>query len=129
MPGRGKYIDGIFNYCDRWCERCPFTSRCRSFAMEQSMNRLMAKKERQNAEYWAAMEKVLGEAIDPAIKEADQLFGDVKNDTPPAEPDDDALHDIEKHGRAERNHPLGRRSDEYIHFVDQFFDAHQEKAS
>jgi hypothetical protein len=23
-----KYIKGIYNYCDRWCERCPFTSRC-----------------------------------------------------------------------------------------------------
>ena len=34
------------------------------------MNRLMAKKERENAEFWAAMEKTLGEAIDPAIKES-----------------------------------------------------------
>jgi predicted protein tyrosine phosphatase len=23
-----KFIPGIYNYCDRWCERCPFTSRC-----------------------------------------------------------------------------------------------------
>ncbi len=23
-----KLISGIFNYCDRWCERCPFTERC-----------------------------------------------------------------------------------------------------
>ena len=23
-----KYISGIYNYCDRWCERCRFTSRC-----------------------------------------------------------------------------------------------------
>jgi hypothetical protein len=28
------YIPGIYNYCDRWCERCAFTSRCKSFAME-----------------------------------------------------------------------------------------------
>jgi hypothetical protein len=26
-----KFIPGIYNYCDRWCERCTFTSRCRSF--------------------------------------------------------------------------------------------------
>src|SRR5580693_4929295 len=26
-----KFIDGIFNYCDRWCERCYFTGRCRVF--------------------------------------------------------------------------------------------------
>lgn len=34
-----SYIDGIFNYCDRWCERCPFTMRCRTFAMEQEFER------------------------------------------------------------------------------------------
>lgn len=28
-----QFIDGIFKYCDRWCERCPFTSRCRNYAM------------------------------------------------------------------------------------------------
>ncbi len=27
------FIPGIFNYCDRWCERCPFTARCMKFAM------------------------------------------------------------------------------------------------
>ncbi|MDA3892205.1 MAG: hypothetical protein PF517_11130 [Salinivirgaceae bacterium] len=30
-------IDGIFNYCDRWCERCLFTDRCSQFDMEQEM--------------------------------------------------------------------------------------------
>jgi hypothetical protein len=29
---RDGFIVGIFNYCDRWCETCPFTSRCRLFA-------------------------------------------------------------------------------------------------
>ena len=26
------FIVGIFNYCDRWCDSCAFTSRCRLFA-------------------------------------------------------------------------------------------------
>jgi hypothetical protein len=26
-----QFIAGIYNYCDRWCERCTFTSRCRNF--------------------------------------------------------------------------------------------------
>lgn len=26
-----KFISGIYNYCDRWCERCSFTTRCRNF--------------------------------------------------------------------------------------------------
>jgi hypothetical protein len=28
------YIDFIYNYCDRWCERCPLTHRCVVFARE-----------------------------------------------------------------------------------------------
>jgi hypothetical protein len=33
----GRFVDGIYNYCDRWCERCSFTSRCRVFAMELAL--------------------------------------------------------------------------------------------
>lgn len=29
-----KFISGIHNYCDRWCERCVFTSRCAVYAQE-----------------------------------------------------------------------------------------------
>ena len=32
MEIQGGFIVGIFNYCDRWCETCAFTSRCRLFA-------------------------------------------------------------------------------------------------
>src|SRR2546428_13738189 len=36
MPEGGMHLQdgfivGIFNYCDRWCETCAFTSRCRVF--------------------------------------------------------------------------------------------------
>ncbi len=32
MEIRDGFIESIFNYCDRWCETCAFTSRCRLFA-------------------------------------------------------------------------------------------------
>jgi len=32
MEVRDGFISGIFNYCDRWCEACRFTSYCRVFA-------------------------------------------------------------------------------------------------
>jgi hypothetical protein len=31
MRGKDNFIPGIYNYCDRWCERCTFTSRCRNY--------------------------------------------------------------------------------------------------
>ena len=30
---KDKFITSIFNYCDRWCEKCTFTDRCRTYAM------------------------------------------------------------------------------------------------
>ncbi len=30
-----NFIPGIYNYCDRWCERCAFTRRCLNFAMQE----------------------------------------------------------------------------------------------
>ena len=32
MEVQDGFIVGIFNYCDRWCEQCPLTNRCRVFA-------------------------------------------------------------------------------------------------
>jgi hypothetical protein len=32
MDVQDGFIVGIYNYCDRWCECCRFTARCRAFA-------------------------------------------------------------------------------------------------
>jgi hypothetical protein len=43
MEVQDGFIVGVFNYCDSWCEKCAFTSRCRVFAdraeMEARMDR------------------------------------------------------------------------------------------
>jgi len=35
MAENPDLIPGIYNYCDRWCERCTFTSRCLTFLTEE----------------------------------------------------------------------------------------------
>jgi len=32
MEIRDGFIVGVYNHCDAWCDRCPFTSHCRVFA-------------------------------------------------------------------------------------------------
>jgi len=32
MERKSKFIKGIYNYCDRWCERCFVTEKCRLYA-------------------------------------------------------------------------------------------------
>jgi hypothetical protein len=34
LAGNPGHIPGIYNYCDGWCERCPMTRRCLTYAME-----------------------------------------------------------------------------------------------
>jgi hypothetical protein len=31
MKNEENFISGIYNYCDRWCEKCLFSNQCRSF--------------------------------------------------------------------------------------------------
>jgi hypothetical protein len=36
---KSRFITGIYNYCDYWCERCSFTRRCRNFATGREIER------------------------------------------------------------------------------------------
>ena len=45
-------ISGIYNYCDRWCERCPLTSRCLVYATEQVENNSPESRDVRNEAFW-----------------------------------------------------------------------------
>lgn len=51
-------IPGIFNYCDRWCERCTFTSRCLNRELSSEREKNLEKLDYNNKEYWEEMGKV-----------------------------------------------------------------------
>ena len=44
-------VAGIYNYCDRWCERCPLTSRCLVYATEQDDD-APTSRDTENGEFW-----------------------------------------------------------------------------
>ncbi|MBW2259153.1 MAG: hypothetical protein JRF18_01685, partial [Deltaproteobacteria bacterium] len=47
-----QYISGIYNYCDRWCERCPFTARCMNFALSEEQFPDEESHDIQNEAFW-----------------------------------------------------------------------------
>ncbi len=47
-----KYIPGIYNYCDRWCERCQFTSRCLNHSLEEDHNCKLGEIDQANERFW-----------------------------------------------------------------------------
>jgi hypothetical protein len=55
LTGSGRFVPGIYNYCDRWCERCTMTNRCLSYAHEQELNDGVADPEAndlKNEKFW-----------------------------------------------------------------------------
>lgn len=59
-----EFISGIYNYCDRWCERCPFTGRCLVYATDKADD-VSADPEVHDitsARFWGRLESVFREA-------------------------------------------------------------------
>jgi hypothetical protein len=59
-----RLIPGIYNYCDRWCERCSFTSRCLNFASSEEDSSDPAIQDMRNKKFW---EKI-GESFQVALE-------------------------------------------------------------
>ena len=45
-------IPGIYNYCDRWCERCPYTARCMTALLEQERESSRQHSDDDNETFW-----------------------------------------------------------------------------
>jgi hypothetical protein len=62
-----QFIRGIFNYCDRWCERCALTARCRVYAMEREARDDSTAQDLGNPAFWERIESTLKAARDLLI--------------------------------------------------------------
>jgi hypothetical protein len=54
-------ISGIYNYCDRWCERCPLTSRCLVYATEQEDHVSPESRDTNNEAFWQKLSSIFAE--------------------------------------------------------------------
>jgi hypothetical protein len=64
LASRPDLISGIYNYCDRWCERCAFSSRCFLYATEMADPDLDTPDVRDlsNAKFWRKLESIFKDA-------------------------------------------------------------------
>ena len=60
---KSKNIPGIYNYCDRWCERCPFTSRCLNFEMSDEKSGDLKDNDISNEVFWQKLSETLQETL------------------------------------------------------------------
>ncbi len=65
-----KFIPGIYNYCDRWCERCSYTTCCRNF---ESTGKLSSDQlDINNKAFWESIAENFQQAIALLHKAADE---------------------------------------------------------
>src|SRR6266487_4201055 len=72
LAGNPDFISGIYNYCDRWCERCPFTSRCLLYATENEEPDDPASRDIRNAEFWQKVESIFEQTREMIITWAEE---------------------------------------------------------
>ena len=108
-------ISGIYNYCDRWCERCPLTSRCLVYATEQEDNDSPQSRDNRNEEFWKKLSSIFQETRELIVEWAENAGIDL---TQPAE-EDDARYRRKR--QLVDNHPLTRAGKKYANAASDWF--------
>ncbi len=84
LAGKDGYIDSIFNYCDRWCARCPFSSKCRNFSFGKDAP------SPEEPEMWEYLHNVFGATV-LMLREMMEKMGmdpeEIDKAEPPSKPD------------------------------------------
>ncbi len=118
-----QYINGIFNYCDRWCERCPMASDCGNYAPYfKGGSAGLLKRDKKNRLFWNRVDGKTAAVLEFTEKEAKKREVDVS---------DIEIIDARKkfdlfQGEAKTNEVL-RAGRKYEDQVDDWFDAACEK--
>jgi len=118
-----RFISGIYNYCDRWCERCSFTARCLVYATEQlEDDGDPAARDVRNAAFWRRLQGIF-EQTRQMIEEIAAEHGiDLSERQPEVE---QALERHKQRRAAAKTTPLARAAQSYLKQAEAWFEAHK----
>lgn len=68
-----NFIPSIYTYCDRWCERCQFTSRCMNYAMGREMHGDDPELDMANEKFWEQMGEILALTMEMLAELAEEV--------------------------------------------------------
>jgi len=115
-----RFISGIYNYCDRWCERCPFTSRCLNYATDEEDQDNPASHDIDSKGFWNKLEESLTLAME-LLQDMAKEQGIDLNDI-----DMEEIHQEQERSReAAESHELSRSARQYAKMVDDWFDQNE----
>ena len=109
-------ISGIYNYCDRWCERCPLTSRCLVYATEQEDNDNCESHDTRNEAFWKKLGAIFLETREMVADWA-RNAGVSLADPPP----DEVGAGSKSRRQLVDNHPLTKAGKKYANAASDWF--------
>lgn len=119
LSGNPELIPGIYNYCDRWCERCAFTARCMNFAFREEQFPESGSRDIRNDRFRQKLSgtfRTIHELLEGFLTE-DTV--DLDTTSP--------LDLAEEHERTQpeppENHVCSRAAEQYRKMLDEWFDA------
>ncbi len=116
-----EFIQSIYNYCDRWCERCPFTSRCLNFAMDSEEFGDQEARDINNEAFWQKLTETFQMTLELLHEAAEKEGIDLDSiDAKEFEEQDRLNNELAK------NHHCSRAAKLYTEMVDDWFDSAQE---
>ena len=103
-----RKIEGIHNYCDRWCERCTFSSRCAVY--EDESTQPLENTDMENKAFWERIGQNFVKARKMLEKAAEQYGIDLDTISEEAQ---DNFRKKEELKKKSREHPLATLSLQY----------------
>lgn len=116
-----EFIPGIYNYCDRWCERCSFTSRCMNFALSEEHFDDPQSRDINNKAFWDKLSEIFQVTLEMVKETAKEQGIDL------ASLDfEQAADERETTRNLAENHECARLAKVYSETVKNWFDSAEE---
>ncbi len=117
-----EFVAGIYNYCDRWCERCRAKSKCMNYAVSEEHLEETELGDVNNELFWEKMDETFQATIDLIyeVAENEGLNLDLEDDETTQKLDKERFEIAE-------NHACSRLAKDYGRIVDDWFDSTQDQ--
>jgi len=116
-----RFVPGIYNYCDRWCERCPQTARCLNFSISKEEFGDPETHDLRNEAFWRKLAEIFRETLE-LLEEEGKKWG-IELQNLDSVPEDAAAAQNEE---AASSHVLSRTAASYATVVDDWFKEREE---
>jgi hypothetical protein len=115
LANNPNLIRDIYNYCDRWCERCPLTARCLVYATEQDDDVAPESQDIRNADFWRKLSTIMDETREMIAEWAHQAAIDL------TQSEDEHQTRKQRKRQLVDNHPLTKAAKKYANAASDWF--------